>query len=56
MEITTVIVAIVALFVGAAISWLIIMQLRKSAYNKMLEDARTEAEALKKDKLVEVRE
>ena len=56
MEITTIIVAIVALFAGAAISWLIIMQLRKSAYNKMIEDARTEAEALKKDKLVEVKE
>jgi len=54
--ITTIIAAIAALFAGAAVTWFVINSNAKSKTKRMIEDAEKEAEAIKKDKLLEVKE
>jgi ribonuclease Y len=51
-----VITAIVALLTGGGIAWFVSNSLTISKSKKLLEDAEKEAEALKKDKLLEVKE
>ncbi|MBO6006028.1 MAG: DUF3552 domain-containing protein, partial [Paludibacteraceae bacterium] len=53
---TTVIIAIAAFVVGGLVTWIVVRFLRKGSYDKMVEDAKAEAEVLKKNKLIEVKE
>ena len=54
--VTTVIIAIAAFVVGGLATWIVVRFLRKGSYNKMMKDAKAEAEVLKKNKLIEVKE
>lgn len=52
----TIIAAFVSLLVGAAITWFLLNSIAKSRFKKIIEDAEKEAESIKKDKLLEVKE
>jgi ribonuclease Y len=54
--VTTVIIAIAAFVVGGLATWIVVRFLRKGSYDKMMKDAKAEAEVLKKNKLIEVKE
>ena len=54
--VTTVIIAIAAFVVGGLATWIVVRFLRKGSYDKMMMDAKAEAEVLKKNKLIEVKE
>lgn len=54
--VTTVIIAITAFVVGGLATWIVVRFLRKGSYDKMMKDAKAEAEVLKKNKLIEVKE
>jgi conserved hypothetical protein YmdA/YtgF len=54
--ITTIIAAIVALFAGAAVTWFMVSSSTKSKTRRIIEAAEKEAETIKKDKLLEVKE
>ena len=51
-----IIVGIVCLLIGAAIAWLIVKSMNKKRSLQIIEDAKKEAESIKKDKLLEVKE
>lgn len=53
---TLIIISIVALLVGALAAWLIMRYMLKSKYEAVLEEAEKEAEVIKKNKLLEVKE
>lgn len=53
---TLIIISIVALLVGALVAWLIMRYMLKSKYEAVLEEAEKEAEVIKKNKLLEVKE
>ena len=54
--VTTVIIAIAAFVVGGLATCIVVRFLRKGSYDKMMKDAKAEAEVLKKNKLIEVKE
>ncbi|MDR2057779.1 MAG: ribonuclease Y [Dysgonamonadaceae bacterium] len=53
---TTIIIGIIGLIVGVASTWLIINYLNQKRSKKIIEEAEKEAEAIKKNKLLEVKE
>lgn len=53
---TYILIGCLALFVGSAITWAIITFIGKSRYKSIIQEAETEAEVIKKDKLLEVKE
>ena len=53
---TLIIISIVALLVGALAAWLIMRYMLQSKYEAVLEEAEKEAEEIKKNKLLEVKE
>ena len=53
---TLIIISIVALLVGALAAWLIMRYMLQSKYEAVLEEAEKEAEVIKKNKLLEVKE
>lgn len=53
---TSIIVGAICLIVGAAATWLIVNSSKKSRGKQIIEDAEKEAESIKKDKLLEVKE
>ncbi|MDR0681263.1 MAG: ribonuclease Y [Dysgonamonadaceae bacterium] len=54
--VTTIITAIISFLTGGIVTWLIISYLAKSKGKKIIEEAQKEAETIKKDKLLEVKE
>jgi ribonuclease Y len=56
MDAITIITGVICLVGGAAASWFVIGSSNKSKSKKLIEDAQKEAEAIKKDKLLEVKE
>jgi ribonuclease Y len=56
MEPITIITGVICLIGGVAVSWLVINSSNKTKGKKVIEDAQKEAEAIKKDKLLEVKE
>ncbi len=54
--ITTIIIAVITFLVGGGLTWLIVRYALKSHYEAEMHKAEVDAEALKKDKLVEIRE
>lgn len=56
MTIPIIITAAVCLIVGAAMSWIVMNTIFKSKAEQIIEDAQKEAETIKKDKLLEVKE
>ncbi|MDH8701095.1 ribonuclease Y [Dysgonomonadaceae bacterium PH5-43] len=56
MTITTIITAIASLVVGGGIAWVVSNSITNAKGKKIIEDAEREAESIKKDKLLEVKE
>lgn len=56
MEIATVIAGVICLVVGGALTYFILKVGLKSKYDKILENAEKEAEVIKKNKLLEIKE
>ena len=56
MIITIIIAGFVCLIVGGIIAWFFLSQMSTSKSKQIIEDAHKEAETLKKDKLLEVKE
>lgn len=54
--ILTVIISVACLIVGGAAGYLLLRYVAKQKYNQILDEAKTQAEALKKSKLLEVKE
>lgn len=53
---TIIVTAIVGLVVGGILSYVMFRYILKSKYNEILKEAETEAEVIKKNKLLEVKE
>ena len=53
---TTIITAVVCAIIGVIIGYTIFRYVMKSKYNRILKDAQAEAEVIKKNKLLEVKE
>ncbi len=56
MAVYIIISAIIALLIGALLTWLVMRFLLKSRYESVLKEAEKEAEVIKKNKLLEVKE
>ncbi|GAB6011928.1 ribonuclease Y [Viscerimonas tarda] len=56
MEITGIIIAIVSFVAGVALTWIALSAVSKSKYQRIVKDAEKEAEVIKKNKLLEVKE
>ncbi|MDR2409288.1 MAG: Rnase Y domain-containing protein, partial [Bacteroidales bacterium] len=54
--VTTIITAILSFLIGGIVTWLVTNYLIKSKGKRMIEEAQKEAETIKKDKLLEVKE
>ena len=54
--ITTIITGAIALLVGAGVSWFGINSMASTKSKRIIEDAQRDAESIKKDKLLEVKE
>jgi ribonuclease Y len=53
---TIIIIGIVGLFIGSSITWFVVNRLSRLKSRKIVEDAKLEAETIKKNKLLEVKE
>ena len=56
MNLITIIIGVACLIIGAAVGYIILKNVANGAYNKRLETAEKEAEVLKQNKLLEVKE
>ena len=56
MDIITIIAAVVGLILGGVLGYIMFRYILKQKYNQMMKEAETQAETIKKDKLLEVKE